>query len=101
MTLSKAALISTLFIIGAPLLLSMFAHVPYIYTVLGMSVWAFVGHAITLDDDIPGAWSNMERSEKVWRNSRIELLVKGTAMLVFVYLVMAYPELAIYGGQQK
>lgn len=40
--------------------LSAFWHVPYIFTLIGFSGWAFLGHLITADDDLPGGWSNPE-----------------------------------------
>ena len=32
--------------------------VPYVYTAIGFAVWAFAGHLITIDADLPGGWSN-------------------------------------------
>jgi hypothetical protein len=32
-------------------------------TALILSGWAAVGHLVTLDDDMPGGWSNQERSQ--------------------------------------
>ncbi|MBK7285303.1 MAG: hypothetical protein IPI83_14165 [Sphingomonadales bacterium] len=37
---------------------------------------AFGGHLITIDDDMPGEWSNPEGSKHVWRRSLAELLIK-------------------------
>lgn len=31
--------------------LSYFASIPYIYTILGLVSWAFIGHIVTVDDD--------------------------------------------------
>jgi hypothetical protein len=41
-----------------------------------LSGWAAVGYLITLDDDMPGEWSNPQRSRAVWRRSLAELTVK-------------------------
>ncbi len=49
-----------------------------------LSGWAALGHLITLDDDMPGEWSNPLRSRAVWRRSLVELTVKLLALPVFV-----------------
>jgi len=51
--------------------------------------WAFIGHMITLDDDMPGEWSNPEASKKIWLISLGELSLKAIlfmALLLVVYL---------------
>ena len=56
---------------------------------LVLSGWGLFGHLITLDDDIPGEWSNPEGSKKVWRNSLVELLVKLLLFVAALYLFVA------------
>jgi hypothetical protein len=51
-----------------------------------LSGWMFVGHLVTLDDDSPKGFSNVEASQEVWRRSRIELAVKG---VLFVFVSVA------------
>jgi hypothetical protein len=41
-----------------------------------LSGWAAFGHLITLDDDMPGGWSNPERSRAFWFKSLGQLAVK-------------------------
>jgi hypothetical protein len=53
-------------VLSVSFLLSQMAGVAYIYTILGFSVWAFVGHLVSFDDELPGEWGNPEGSEKVW-----------------------------------
>ena len=40
------------------------------------SGWAFLGHLVTLDDDMRGGWSNPDGSRAVWWRSVLELFVK-------------------------
>lgn len=51
---------------------------------LVLSGWAALGHLITLDDDMPGEWSNPQRSREIWHRSLRELTMK---LLVFAGLV--------------
>jgi len=54
-----------------------------------LSGWALIGHFVTLDDDMPGEWSNPEGSKRVWYLSLGELSLKAViflALLIVVYL---------------
>ncbi len=56
---------------------------------LVISGWTFLGHFVTLDDDLPGEWSNPEGSRKIWYLSLGELGLKAViflALLMVVYL---------------
>ncbi|USD19850.1 hypothetical protein MJO52_12235 [Microbulbifer variabilis] len=90
--------LSSLFILVVVIGLSIFAGVAYIYTLCGLSVWAVIGHLVTLDDDMPGEWSNMEGSPEVWRRSRVELLIKSLVMFALLVITMAFPGLGEYGA---
>ena len=46
--------------VATAVLLSLVWRIPYIYTLIGISGWVFVGHLVTADDDVPGGWSNSE-----------------------------------------
>lgn len=52
-----------------------------------LSAWAFFGHLVTYDDDLPGGWSNQGNSRSIWRRSQFEVFVKGgmlgAALFVF------------------
>jgi hypothetical protein len=59
-------------------------------TVLSASIvillgWAVVGHLVTIDDDMPGEWSNPAGSKSIGYRSLLELLVK---VLVFVAAIL-------------
>jgi hypothetical protein len=53
-----------------------------------LSGWAALGHLITLDDDMPGEWSNPQRSRAVWRRSLAELTVKLLAFAGVICLAI-------------
>ena len=46
---------------------------------------ASMGHFITLDEELPGGWSNPEGSRKIWYLSVGELLLKLAAFSVLVW----------------
>ena len=56
---------------------------------LVLSGWAFLGHFVTLDDDMPGEWSNPEGSRKLWLTSVAELFVKLAAFGGALWLFFA------------
>jgi hypothetical protein len=51
---------------------------------------AFAGHAVTLDEDAPGGWSNPGASREVWRASLRELSAKLLAIVLPLFLVACY-----------
>jgi hypothetical protein len=48
---------------------------------LVLSGWVAIGHLVTLDDDMPGGWSNPGRSQALWFKSLGQLAIK---VVVFV-----------------
>jgi hypothetical protein len=80
---------------GTAVLLSLIWHVPYIFTVIGFSAWAFVGHLVTADDDAPGGWSNPEGSLPFpWA----ELSIKGLVLGGLCALAALFPAIRNFGG---
>lgn len=60
-------------------------RVPYIFTFLGVAALVLVGHLVTIDDDIPGGWSNPDGSQPFpWG----ELLVKAVVVAVLGLLAL-------------
>ena len=79
----------------AAILLSLFWHVPYLYTFIGAAVWAFVGHVITADDDASGGWSNPDGSLPFpWR----ELAAKAVFLAALIAIAVFFPSLRAAGG---
>ena len=56
--------------------LKIFFNVPYVYTIWGLPAWIFGGHLITLDDDMPGEWSNPLGLKKIIHSSLFEMMIK-------------------------
>lgn len=60
--------------------LSVLWRVPYIFTFVGVATLALIGHFVTIDDDLPGGWSNPDGSRPFpWR----ELMIKVAIVLGF------------------
>mgnify|MGYP001115174740 CR=1 FL=1 len=78
--------------------LSLAFGVPYFFSLLGFAAWAFFGHLITLDDDMPGEWSNLEKSKDIWRSSQVELGVKFVVLVSVFLLVAVFPSLKEFGA---
>jgi hypothetical protein len=51
-----------------------------------LSGWAAFGHLVTLDDDMPGGWSNPERSRAFWLRSLGQLAMKFAIFVGVVWL---------------
>jgi hypothetical protein len=76
-------------------ILSLIWKVPYLYTAIGFAAWAFGGHLITIDDDLPGGWSSPDGSIPFpWA----ELAVKAAVLLILVGLVLFIPKLRTLGA---
>ena len=75
--------------------LSAFFGVAYVYTLLGLSVWAVFGHLVTIDDDFPGDWSNPDGSLPFpW----VELAVKVAFLAALLLSVALFPALREFGA---
>lgn len=76
-------------------ILSLIWQVPYLYTAIAFAVWAFTGHLITIDDDLPGGWSNPDGSIPFpWA----ELAIKAAVLFVLLGLVFFIPVLRTLGA---
>ena len=57
---------------------------------LVFSGWAVIGQLVTLDDDMPGGWSNPDRSRALWSKSvgqlAIKMVIFGGVLWLFVVL---------------
>jgi hypothetical protein len=89
---------SMLFCFSVAIGLSVLADVAYIYTVCGFAGWAAIGHLLTLDDDMPGEWSNPEGEKAFWRNSLLVLAGKFVIFITLLALVLSNPTLTTYGA---
>ena len=93
--ITKRYAILLVIVIAVALLLSLAWHVPYVYTLIGFSVWAFVGHLVTADDDAPGGWGNPDGSLPLpW----VELLIKTLVLGALCALAVLSPAVRSLGG---
>lgn len=73
--------------------LSMLWRVPYIFTFVGVATLVLVGHLVTIDDDLPGGWSNPDGSHPFpWP----ELVIK-VAVVVILGLAALVPAVRALG----
>ncbi len=79
--------------------LSLIFGVAYIYSLLGIAALVFGGHFVTLDDDVPGGWSNPESSEKLWHSSIKVALVKLVVLVGLAAPLFVFPGLEQYGAR--
>ena len=94
----KGILIWLSFVITAIVLLSLIANVPYIYSILGFSIWIFAGHFVTLDDEAPGGYSNPDNSKEIWLSSQKELAVKFLVLVFLLTIIFIFPSIKEYGA---
>jgi len=84
--------------IAATVLLSLIANVPYIYSILGLCIWIFIGHWVTLDDEAHDGFSNPDNSKEIWLSSRKELAVKLLVLICLLTIIFLFPSLKEYGA---
>ena len=83
------------FVIGLCFALSAIWSVPYVFTLIGLSAWAFVGHLVTADDDAPEGWSNPDgKLPFPW----LELGIKAAVFAALCFLALQFPLVRSLGG---
>ena len=90
---NKQMVIWLVFVLSTILGLSYFASVPFIYTILGFSAWAFVGHLVTVDDDMPGGFSNLEDDDEILKESKKELNIKLLVLVCIITIAIIFPNI--------
>ena len=96
MRTSLAARVFTLVVTTAVLAIaaSLLFELPYIFTFLAVAGIVVIGHVVTIDDDMPGGWSNPDGAVPCpWQ----ELLVK-LSVLAFLVLLAFVPWVRQFGG---
>ena len=82
-------------VVGVAIALSQVFGVAYIYTLLGLCAWAFVGHFVTVDDDLPGGWSNPDgKLPAPWT----QVAIKGIVLVALGVVAFFIPELCKFGA---
>lgn len=96
--LVRTTLLTILVVAVIAVCLSSVFDVPYVITFLGLSAWAALGHLITLDDDVPGEWSNPEGSMRLWRLSLLGLAIKVVVVICLFMLIARFPQIREFGA---
>jgi hypothetical protein len=78
--------------------LSYFFGIPYIFSLIGLAIWAAFGHLITLDDDRPDGWSNIEGTDEFYKQSKWELRIKFAFLLLLIAIPVIFPIVATFGS---
>lgn len=87
--MGKPLIVLAAIVFATGIVLSFAWNVPFIYTAIGFSAWAFVGHLVTADDDAPGGWANVDSSLSFpWMELAITALVL-VALCLLAWLVPA------------
>ena len=55
---------------------------------LFLSGWAFLGHLITIDEELPGGWSNPQGSRAIWHRSLAEMMLKMVLFVGSIWLLL-------------
>jgi hypothetical protein len=88
-------LIVSVAVLVSAVLLSAIWHVPYLDTLTVFAGVVFVGHLITLDEDLPGGWNNRDGKTPLrWRS----LAVKGALLLLLGVCELGVPALRGFGA---
>jgi len=92
---TKPYLIVSVAVVVSAILLSAIWHVPYIDTLTGVAGLLFVGHLITVDEDMPGGWNNPDGKTPLdWRG----LALKGALLVLLAAVELGVPTLREFGA---
>lgn len=95
MTTNRRYIVLLVIVAVTAAVLSLTLDVPYIFTVAGFAGLAFVGHVVTIEDDLRGGWSNPDgRLPFPW----VELLSKAVIFFGLCWAIAAFPALKSFGG---
>lgn len=91
----KHYLVLSAVVVAVAVALSLLVGIPYIYTLLGFSAWAFFGHLITSDDEMRGGWSNPDGTKSFpWA----ELFIKAFIFVALCIIVLVFPAVRDLGS---
>ena len=78
--------------------LSFVAGVAYIYTFCMVAAVIVCGHLVTLDDDYPGGWSNLDGDKEIWQSSLKALAVKVVVLIALLLVALYVPTISDLGA---
>ena len=76
--------------------LTFYFHCPYIITLLIILGWSSLGQLVTIDDDLPGGWSNPDGDPVVARQATLWLAATVAAFVLVFWLMLKFPHLQDY-----
>ena len=77
-------------------ILTFYFNSPYIITLLIMLGWSSVGQLVTLDDDLPGGWSNPDGDPAVARQAKLWLAATIASFALVFLLMLKFPYIQDY-----
>jgi len=77
--------------------LTFYLNSPYIVTLWILLGWSSLGQLVTLDDDMPGGWSNPDGDPAIWRQARIWLVCTFVSFAFVSWLMYNHPWVRDYG----
>ena len=80
-------------------ILTFYFNSPYIITLLIILGWSSVGQLVTLDDDLPGGWSNPDGDPMVARQAKLWLAATAAAFVFVFWLMLKFPHIQEYHWQ--
>ena len=71
--------------------LTFYLNSPYIVTLWILLGWSALGQLVTLDDDMPGGWSNPDGDPAIWRQARTWLVCTFASFALVSWLMYNHP----------
>jgi hypothetical protein len=92
---SRRYIVLLVVVASTAVVLSLTLAVPYIFTMTGFAGWVFIGHVVTIDDDLRGGWGNPDgRQPFPW----VALGSKAAIFSGLCWAIAAFPGLKAFGG---
>jgi hypothetical protein len=76
--------------------LTFYFHSPYIISLLILLGWSSLGQLVTLDDDLPGGWSNPDGDPSSARRAKIWLCSTVATFAAVFWLLYTFPHIQDY-----
>ncbi|GAA0860352.1 hypothetical protein [Aliiglaciecola litoralis] len=93
----RQVLIFSIWALILTLLISYFGEVSLAFSFACVTVFASVGHLISLDDDFKGGWGNPEGDRSIVLKSILELVAKIAFSVLTWWVVLSFPSVNQYG----
>nr|CAP48577.1 putative integron gene cassette protein [uncultured bacterium] len=77
--------------------LTFYLDSPYVVTLWILLGWSTIGQLVTLDDDMPGGWSNPDGDPVAWRRAKAWLALTFACFVLVAWLMYNYPWIRDYG----